>query len=83
MEDLDEGQKAQLARIGRVDIVDARVKSNFFGHDYYHSNPAVSSDLILALRYGAAAGSAQRPLKAAAPNYWVLDDEHYPYAGKN
>ncbi len=34
---------------------------------------------MLTLRYGAEAGSPQRPLKEAAPNYWVLDDEAYPF----
>jgi hypothetical protein len=49
---------------------------------HFQSNPAVSSDLILMLRYGAAAGSPQRPLKEVTPHYWVLDDEAYPYTGR-
>jgi esterase/lipase superfamily enzyme len=67
---------------GSVDIVDARVETGLLGHSYFHSNPAVSSDLFLLLRYGAAAGSPQRPLKRVAPHYWVLDDEGYPAAGQ-
>ncbi len=77
-EDLTDEQKQQLKLVGRVDVVDARVKTGFLGHAYYHSNPAVSSDLILAIR-GYKAGSPQRPLKEVAPNYWVLDDEAYPF----
>lgn len=78
-EDLTPEQRARLKEISSVDIVDARVKTGFLGHSYYHSNPAVSSDIMLILRYGAEAGSPQRPLKEAAPNYWVLDDEAYPF----
>ncbi len=78
-EDLTPEQRARLKEIDRVDIVDARVKTGFLGHSYYHSNPAVSSDIMLTLRYGAEAGSPQRPLKEAAPSYWVLDDEAYPF----
>ncbi len=77
-EDLTAEQKQQIGLVGRVDIVDARVETGFLGHAYYHSNPAVSSDLILAVR-GYEAGSPQRPLKEVAPNYWVLDNEAYPF----
>ncbi len=77
-EDLSRDQLSKIAQVGRVDIVDARVETGFLGHSYYHSNPAVSSDLILLLRYGAAAGSPQRPLRNIASRYWVLEDEAYP-----
>ncbi len=80
-EDLTETQKKGLGLIPTVYIVDCRVKSGFLGHSYFHSSPAVSSDLILALRYGAAPGSPGRPLEQAFPGYWVLDDEKYPLGG--
>jgi esterase/lipase superfamily enzyme len=79
-EKLNEAQRERLKLIGNVDIVDARVKVGFLGHSYYHSSPAVSSDLMLAVRYGFAAGSPQRPLHQVAPHYWVIDDERYPFA---
>ena len=46
-----------------------------------HSNPAVGSDLIpiLPLRYGARAGSEQRPLAHSIATYWMLDSEAYPF----
>jgi esterase/lipase superfamily enzyme len=78
-EDFSESARQQLALIGKTDIIDSRVKGDRFGHSYYHASPAVSSDIILLLRYNADAGSPQRPLKSVAPNYWVLDDERYPY----
>jgi esterase/lipase superfamily enzyme len=83
IESLDEAGKARLKQVGRVDIVDARVKTGGMGHSYYHSSPAVSSDLLLDVRYGFAAGSPQRPLKEIAPHYWVIDNERYPFAGES
>ena len=49
------------------------------GHSYYLSSPAVSSDMILAVRYGVDPGSAQRPLAQDIPGYWVIDDKSYPF----
>lgn len=77
-EELTGEQKTRLAMGGQIDIVDARVEAGVLGHSYFHSNPAVSSDVILVLRYHAAAGSPQRPLGEVAPHYWVLDNEQYP-----
>ena len=76
---LNEGDRALLAAVDKVDIISARVRTGALGHSYYHSNPAVSSDLLLLLRYGYKAGSPERPLKKEFPNYWILDDESYPF----
>jgi esterase/lipase superfamily enzyme len=78
-EDLSEIDRAILGRNDKLDIIDARVKTGFLGHSYYHSSPAVSSDLLLLLRYGFEAGSPERPLREAIPNYWILDDGDYPF----
>lgn len=57
-----------------VNLIDARVKSNFIGHDYFWSDPAVSSDLILLLRDNLAPGTKHgRPLEELAPNLWQLN----------
>ena len=80
-EDFSADETELLNRLGAYSFIDARVKTGALGHSYYHSNPAVSSDLILLLRYGARAGSPDRPLKQITPTYWVLDDEDYPFAG--
>jgi esterase/lipase superfamily enzyme len=74
-----EDEKQLLSEMHAYDIVDARVKTGFLGHGYYHSNPAASSDLILLLRYRAVAGSEQRPLTPAIPGYWELASESYPF----
>ena len=57
-------------------IVDARVTNpGDFGHDYYHANPAVSSDLILLMRYHLSPGVAsERPLRAMDNGFWAVDD---------
>ena len=77
-EELSPEQRARLAQVGAADIIDARVATGVLGHSYFHSSPAVSSDLLLLLRYDAAAGSPQRPLKEVAPSYWALENERYP-----
>lgn len=64
-----------------VQIVDARVSNTgSFGHDYFHSNPAVSSDLILLMRYLRAPGAENgRPLGSDKSGFWIIDDK-YPTA---
>jgi esterase/lipase superfamily enzyme len=61
-----------------VQIVDARVSNpGASGHSYFYSNPAVSSDLILLLRYGLAPGPDNgRPLRVARDGFWVIDDKY-------
>ncbi|MHC5027591.1 MAG: alpha/beta hydrolase [Planctomycetota bacterium] len=78
-EDIDPYTRAILAiRSEDVAIVDARVKTGSFGHAYYHSSPAVSSDMLLFLM-GVEAGTPERPLVEVFPGYWLLDDENYPF----
>jgi esterase/lipase superfamily enzyme len=62
-----------------VQIIDARVSNpGPYGHSYFHSNPAVSSDLILLMRYQLPPGSQNgRPLRVDQKGFWVIDD-HYP-----
>jgi esterase/lipase superfamily enzyme len=81
-EDLDPYARAFLAHAaGVTDVVDANVKTSGLGHNYYHSNPAVSSDLILAVWGDAAVGSPQRPLTEIIPGYWAIDEQDYPFLG--
>jgi hypothetical protein len=65
-----------------IQIVDARISNaGAFGHDYFHSNPAVSSDLILLIRYGLGPGAENgRPLGVDKKGFWVIDDK---YPGPN
>jgi len=77
--DLSPDMKQKVAGLPRTNIISARVKTKFAGHDYYRTSPAVSSDLILLLRDNRAPGAANgRPLTEVAPNYWSIDDK-YPH----
>ncbi|GMW00382.1 MAG: hypothetical protein AMXMBFR84_15190 [Candidatus Hydrogenedentota bacterium] len=61
-----------------VAVIDARTKrADIYGHSYFYQSPAVSSDLILLLRKNCDPGIENgRPLRLAAPKYWVLDDSY-------
>jgi esterase/lipase superfamily enzyme len=69
---------AALRTSKRVAIIDARLqKPGSFGHNYFYSNPAVSSDLILLLRYNAPPGAEHgRPLHASENGFWYIDDKY-------
>ena len=56
----------------------ARVtKPGSFGHNYFYSNPAVSSDLMLVLRYGKAPGAENgRPLGIKDDGFWTINDDY-------
>jgi esterase/lipase superfamily enzyme len=68
----------QLRASKTINIVDARLKKiGNFGHDYFHSNPAVSSDLILVMRYHEPPGPEYgRPLGGSKDGFWVVDDKY-------
>jgi esterase/lipase superfamily enzyme len=68
-----------LEIIDRIDFVDARVDTGFMGHGYFHSSPAVSSDLILLLRDNLSPGDG-RPLACdeRSSRYWSIEKD-YPY----
>jgi esterase/lipase superfamily enzyme len=68
-----------MKSVGRIDIVDLRGEGGAFGHGYFHANPAASSDLILAMRYGRKAGKENgRPLKQIGGSFWAIE-EGYPF----
>jgi esterase/lipase superfamily enzyme len=51
-----------------------------FGHNYFRTNPAVSSDLVLTVRYGRKPGAENgRPLEHLKGIFWSIDDD-YPLA---
>ena len=77
-EEIEERFRKRMGLVKDVAIIDVRLKSDKHGHSYHTRLPAVSSDLLLLLRYGALAGSPQRPLTAVFPGYWILDDPAYP-----
>jgi len=48
-----------------------------YGHDYFRMNPAVSSDLVLTVRYGRKPGAENgRPLHHEAGAFWTIGDDY-------
>ncbi len=81
--DLTPEQKANLAAVPQMQIIQCRVTNSLLGHDYFHSNPAVSSDLILLLRDGREPGVEHgRPLIKHFRNFWEIRDG-YPTQEKD
>ena len=76
-EDVSDNLKSNAAKIRRTHVIDAKVKAEFFGHSYFYSSPAVSSDLILMLRDNRDPGQTNgRPLIQLGSNFWRIDDEY-------
>jgi esterase/lipase superfamily enzyme len=68
-----------LRALGNPQFIDAKIADpGPFAHSYFHSNPAVSSDLVLLFRYGLLPGPT-RPLEASDEGFWVVRDG---YPGK-
>ena len=76
-EDIPPYLKKSLQYMDRTHIIDAKVKTNFTGHNYFHASPAVSSDLILMLRDNLDPGKQNgRPLLQIDHNYWEITDDY-------
>jgi esterase/lipase superfamily enzyme len=53
------------------------------GHNYFRTNPAVASDLVLTVRYGRPAGAENgRPLEHIEGVFWKIDDDYLKSQGK-
>lgn len=75
---LDQSTKSRLGQLRNATVVDSRVPSGFIGHSYFHSDPAVSSDLILLMGFNRNPGVEHgRPLLLVGPNYWRIE-KGYP-----
>ena len=59
-----------LRRIGIIDVVQVSGTTDYFGHSYFTSNPAVSADLIAMIRYGLKPNEPGRPLIEVAKPLW-------------
>ena len=62
-----------------LQLIDARLhKPGFLGHSYFHTNPSVSSDLALLMRYQLWPGTKYgRPLQTTKQGIWLIE-EGYP-----
>ena len=80
LEKLNEAEVARLkANSARVTVVnfDGESVGSSYGHSYFRENPAVSSDLVLKIRYGLKPGDPGRPLEHLGLNFWRVP-EGYP-----
>jgi esterase/lipase superfamily enzyme len=57
---------------GLVDFIEVNGTTDMFGHGYFLSNPAVSSDLVAMIRYGLKPGDPGRPLIEIKGPFWRL-----------
>jgi esterase/lipase superfamily enzyme len=69
---------AQVDSASRDSVIQYEGKSGgAHGHDYFRSNPAVSSDLVLTVRYGRSPGAENgRPLEHVGGLFWKIDDDY-------
>lgn len=57
---------------GLVDFIEVNGTTDMFGHGYFLSNPAASSDLVAMIRYGLKPGDPGRPLIEIKRPFWRL-----------
>ena len=76
----DEEIERMKANAGHVTVVNFTGESTGYGHSYFRENPAVSSDLVLKIRYGLKPGDPGRPLEHVGLNFWRVP-EGYPANG--
>jgi esterase/lipase superfamily enzyme len=78
---IDELNEEEIGRMkanaSRVTVVNFQGESTGYGHSYFRDNPAVSSDLVLNIRYGLKPGEPGRPLEHIGLNFWRVP-EGYP-----
>lgn len=82
-EDMSKRQQGNMDLESGFAMIDADMKAGFVSHGYFHSNPAVSSDLILIMRDGRKPGKENgRPLKRGKfKAFWDIYPE-YPGSRK-
>ena len=82
---IDELNEEEIGRMkansARVTVVNFVGESTGYGHSYFRNNPAVSSDLVLKIRYGLKPGDVRRPLEHIGLNFWRIP-EGYPANAK-
>jgi esterase/lipase superfamily enzyme len=75
-------QRERMDRFPEIHFVDVEITTDWLGHGYFISNPAVLSDLILVLRDRRLPGAEHgRPLRPIGGQFWGLDRK-YPQFDK-
>ncbi|WP_371225902.1 alpha/beta hydrolase [Roseovarius sp. 2305UL8-3] len=68
---------SNLVDTDNVNIIIVKDPGSGLGHSYFRENPAVMSDIVLALRTRERPGTAYRPLEQLGENVWELHS-NYP-----
>ncbi|WP_370399058.1 alpha/beta hydrolase [Sulfitobacter sp. JB4-11] len=76
-EDFAAGELAQLRKEALVHFIRVEGAGSAHSHSYFRQNPAVMSDIVLALRTRAFPGGTLRPLEEDADLFWRLQP-NYP-----
>jgi esterase/lipase superfamily enzyme len=81
-DELSDPNLLSFARVSNIDVVVSLAeRTSFLAHRYFTDSPAVSSDLVLLLRYDCPPGTeGGRPLQPIESNLWLLPDD-YPGEG--
>lgn len=74
--DVNMNERNIFHSVGNVSLIKVPKSGSFIGHDYFHSDPAVSSDLINLILHNAAPGSKERPLTKLENNFWSLSSDY-------
>ncbi len=75
--ELDREELTQSASNNTANLIVLHGDGGAFGHSYFRDNPAVSSDIFLALRYGRKPGHEYgRPLQRQWGNIFLIDDSY-------
>ena len=70
-------QRAGMDTFPEISFIDVEVTTDWLGHGYFISNPAVLSDLILVLRDGLLPGREHgRPLRPIGGQFWGLNGKY-------
>ena len=76
-DDFSRDEIARLAKEGLIHFIRVEGAGSADSHSYFRGNPAVLSDIVLALRSRAFPGGTLRPLEADEDGIWVLHP-NYP-----
>ncbi len=76
-EDFNEGELETLRKQGLIHLVRVEGAGGSDSHSYFRNNPAVLSDIVLALRTRAFPGGTLRPLESDSDTIWRLQP-NYP-----
>jgi esterase/lipase superfamily enzyme len=74
--DIAMNEKNIFKSVGNVSLIKVAETGGLIGHDYFHSNPAVSSDIIKVIQKYAKPGSKERPLTLLENNFWKLPTDY-------